>query len=337
MLTCGTTKTGPGFDPERAHRPRIVRVLPRRVLAGATVLLVCLAPFSALADKMDVELKGVKVGELDVSTYTIGKGAGGNTATGNIIADFTKTGIGPGGEDLLFSWFPQGLTYMQTVMFMFDSGKQQQIFRRGDGGDLKGKFSDPPQGGYTLRSGAKAFAGDKFPWYSTIEPSMVPGAIPPNRFDGHQFQDEPTIGFDDVGVIDGLTDLLMGMNGMLAFEAALVGVKKGPKVDDPRTPEDERLTGTYEVMVLKAFTWGFTFTFMDDGVPGLTADDYKVDPKPLVLSAAVSGEFFGAFDKRGDNADIEWRVIVPLPLPLALLGSGLAVLLAASRSRRGLS
>ncbi len=86
----------------------------------------------------------------------------GNLARLHINANFDKTGITTEGSSILDMWFPQGLTYMQTVKFTTD--KQQQIFRNGTGGDLKGTFSDPPQGGFTLPDGSKVFENDKTPW-----------------------------------------------------------------------------------------------------------------------------------------------------------------------------
>jgi hypothetical protein len=98
----------------------------------------------------------------------------------------------------------------------------------------------------------------------------------------------------------------MGMDGMLKFETALVGVKAVP---------GNLKTGKYKVAPLKTFMWGINFKFMTDGVEGFTAADYKVEKKEFMFGVDVSPAFRGAFDKMGDNSGLEWDVdLVRLPI-----------------------
>jgi hypothetical protein len=105
---------------------------------------------------MEVKIMDKVVGKMNVTGYDAMNDGG--LAKSSITGNFVKKNnaglaISAEAEQLLKDKFPLGLTYMQTVMFMFDSGKQQKNFRDKDGNDLKGTFSDPPQGGYKLRSG----------------------------------------------------------------------------------------------------------------------------------------------------------------------------------------
>ncbi|MDJ0597669.1 MAG: PEP-CTERM sorting domain-containing protein [Crocosphaera sp.] len=315
--------------------------------------------------KMDVSTLGQKIGSLEVKDYVGGKGLNGqvgadclmnfppaicnNSATVNIVANFTKM-TDDLGEIILKEWFPNGLTYMQTVTWMTD--KQQELFRDMDGNILKGTHSDPPYMGYTTAfrpPNNRPGANDKTPWYSTLEPTMIPGDVPPNSFGGtDQFIDRPGYPFQDIpedlngngmldpgedrngngmlDVFEGLANLLNGKNGMLNFETVLVGVKEKP-IDDPTTQIDERLTEMYRVIPLKTFTWGLNFMFADDGMPGFTAADYTVAAKPLTFSVDPSDAFKKAFDQKGDNKDVEWNVkfVEHAPEPLTMIASGLAV------------
>ncbi len=237
--------------------------------------------------KMDVSTLGKKIGVLDVSTY--------NNLSNNerikldIIANFTKDGIEPGGQEILEEWFPQGLTYMQTMTFMFDSGKTQTFFRDFNGNILKDTWSDPPQMGYTFPGGQPPSSpDDSTPWYSTIEPTMVAGDIPPSfpGFGNNQFRDRPMIPFADFADgTEGLLSLLDGKDGMWNFETTLVGVKEKP-TDDPETPENEEKTGKYKVVPLKTFTWGFNLE-LKDGEDGDMADEYDVTVNYLRLIAGL--------------------------------------------------
>src|SRR5437879_4988037 len=122
--------------------------------------------------------------------------------------------------------------------------------------------------------------------------------------------------FDTCGGFDGLANLLMGMDGMIKFETALVGVQMQPE-DDPATPSDERLTGMYKVQMFKDFMWGLSFHFVDDGVPGFTADDYQVTAKPLMFTTTASRAFGSAFN----GGTMEWNVkMVPEPASAVPIG-----------------
>lgn len=279
---------------------------------------------------MDVTMLGLKIGVLTVSDYDAEIDMPNGLLKLRIRANFKKTGIEDGAEELLKKWFPNGLTFMQVHEFTFDSKKQQQIFRDMKKDDLKGTFSDPPQEGYTLRSGNTSLKADKTPWYSNLKLPMdatnapVPGGIPPNSFPGdpfcpdNQFCDEPMISFADIDLagttFEGLANLLNGMDGMWQFRTALVGVKEIPTDDgDPNT--EEALKDPYRVMVLKAFEWGATMKFESDGIGGFTAADYKVTPKNKLLKFTndVGSKFRGAFDKKDDNKEVEWDVTFVLP------------------------
>lgn len=297
---------------------RLAGLIGMGALLAAISSTTCALPVSMA---MDVDFMGMKIGSLAVSNYDAGKS--GTSATASILGNFTKE-PGAAVQTKLEAAAPLGMTYMQTVRFMFDSGKQQKIFRDKNGNDLTGTFSDPPQGGYTLSDGTRAFAADKRPWYSTIEPSGTAGDIPPTypSFGGNQFSDDPGVPFDADNGFDGLANLLMGMDGMLKFETALVGVQMQP-ADNPATAEDERLTGMYMVQVFKDFMWGMNFKFVDDGVLGFTAADYQVTAKDLTFMTSVSDDFRTAFD----GGMMEWNVkFVPEPPAVLLVGFALIIL-----------
>ena len=303
----------------------------RRMVCVAALLLLLLDGSSAgaapISMSMDVEFMGMRVGSLGVSGYEAGKS--GDSATATINGNFTKE-PGDAVQTKLEAVAPLGLTFMQTVMFMFDSGKQQKIFRDKNGDNLTGTFSDPPQGGYTLTDGTRQFADDKRPWYSTIAPSGAAGDVPPNSFGANQFRDSPGVPFDPDNGFDGLANLLMGMDGMLKFETALVGVQMQPE-DDPMTAADERLTGMYMVQVLKDFMWGMNFHFVDDGVAGFSVADYEVMAKPLMFTTDASDAFRSAFD----GGMMEWNVkFVPEPSTAVIMGLGVLALLLRARHRR---
>lgn len=286
----------------------------------ATTIGILLLPSTSLAAtmKMDVSTLGKKLGVLQVDDYTGGKGFMGlidddclrqfepekckKYATASITANFTEM-TDEKGKEILRKWAPQGLTFMQTIKFTSD--KQQKIFRDMDGNILKETFSDPPWKGYTLPGGERQGSNDMTPWYSTLEPAMVPGASPPvvPEFFS-QFADDPTIRFPDYNDpqnTEGLANLLNGKNGMWSFETALVGVKE--------KPQDNSRTGKYKVIVLKTFTWGLNFEFTGNALDGLTAEDYTVTAKELKFGTKPSDDFMGAFDQKGNNKDVEWNVM----------------------------
>ena len=296
---------------------RLAGLIGVGALLAAISSTTCALPVSMA---MDVDFMGMKIGSLNVSNYDAGKD--GTFATASIRGNFTKE-PGAAVQTKLVAAAPLGMTYMQTVRFMFDSGKQQKIFRDKNGNDLTGTFSDPPQGGYTLPDGTRPGADDKTPWYSDIDPSGTAGDIPPNNFVGaNQFSDTPGVPFGAINGFDGLANLLMGMDGMLKFETALVGVQMQP-ADDPATAVDERLTGMYMVQVFKDFMWGMNFKFVDDGVAGFTAADYQVTAKDLTFMNSISDDFRTAFD----GGMMEWNVkFVPEPPVVLLVGFALIIL-----------
>ena len=117
-----------------------------------------------------------------VRTTTDSKNTGGkvgNFVQGTIGGNFRTNGAAPGGLSVLSNVAPLGLTYMQTLSFMFDSGKTQEIFRSASTSNrLVGVFSDPPLGGYLLPDGTKQFTNDSQPWYSGIFPNGNPAGLP---------------------------------------------------------------------------------------------------------------------------------------------------------------
>jgi hypothetical protein len=275
------------------------------------LVLAGLAGALAQAAPVNVNVNGVKVGELDVTNYA--DTSGGGSAGLSINANFTTTNQAAGGQAILNQVAPLGLTYMQTVTF--NTNLQQQIFRDASGNNLVGTFSDPPFLGYTLRSGATPFNTDTRPWYSTITPAGTPGAIPPNSFPGpNQFQDTPSIGFADSNGISGLANVLNGQNGSLSFETALVGVCSQPNDNGALNNTNPAFTGTYQVCVLSDFTWGLNFTYVgpNGGRPAGTylAADYTTAAQALNFGTDASAAFRGAFDKAGNNAAVEWKVVM---------------------------
>jgi hypothetical protein len=285
-------------------------------LAALAYLAMAVVPSMALADSINVSILGKQVGVMDVPTYTASKS--GAFAGADIKGNFTKSGIVAGGQQLLDLNAPLGLSYLQTLLFTMD--KQQKTFRTGTGGDLLGTFSDPPQGGYTLRDGSHDFATDKTPWYSNIEPSGVAGDIPPVYFAPDQIRDTPNMGFAVSNGLDGLANVLNGKDGTALFETALIGVKVAP-ADNPMTVADERLTDAYTVVGLSDYVWGMSFKFVDDGVAGFSAADYIVTKIPLTMSSTISVALKGAYDKAGDNSTLEWKVnfVAPVPEPSTLI------------------
>lgn len=261
----------------------------------------------AHAAPINVTVGGVKVGELDVTNYA--DTSAGGSASLTIDADFTTVNQALGGQAILNCVAPLGLTYMQTALF--NTNLQQRIFRDEGGNNLIGTFSDPPFLGYTTRTG-RAFANDTRPWYSFIQPTGMAGAIPPNSFNMHQFEDTPSIGFGNLNGIPGLANVLNGQNGSLSFETALVGTISQPADTGVLNRTNTAFTGTYSVSVLEDFTWGFTFTYVGPagGRPAGTyvAADYTVALQPLAFARDASAAFRGAFDKAGNNAGDEWLV-----------------------------
>ncbi len=294
------------------------RLCWRIVILASLVFLPAVALAAASDHMMEVKIMDKVVGKMNVTGYDASKTPGGS-ATASINGNFVKQNnagmaISAEAEQLLKDKFPLGLTYLQTHIFMFDSGKQQKMFRDKDGNDLKGMFPDPPQGGYKYPFDPPVFTTDMTPWYSTLEPSNTPGTVPPSSFGANQFSDTPIAPFGDFPgpppatnvATDGLAKLLMGMNGMWKFEAALVGVKEVP---------GNLKTGKYKVAPLKTFMWGLNFTYMSDGVEGFTAADYKVEKKDFMFGVDISSEFRGAFDRMGDNSGVEWDIdLVRLPI-----------------------
>jgi len=288
---------------------------------------------------ISVIVKGVKVGELDVTNYT--NTSNGTSAGLTIDGDFTTTNQAAGGQLILNTIAPLGLTYMQTVLF--NTNLQQEIFRDANGNDLVGTFADPPYLGYTLRSGARPFSTDNRPWYSTIQPAGTPGAIPPNSFGAHQFEDVPSIGWADSNMLSGLANVLNGQNGSLNFETALVGVCVQPAANPAMNP-DPAFAGAYMVCVLEDFTWGLNFTYV--GPQGgrtagtYIAADYTTALVGLAFSNNVTAAFRGAFDKAGNNAGVEWNVNLvqadtcPEPGTWYAVSIGLAILLTARSAQR---
>lgn len=290
---------------------------------------------------------GMKLGELDVSSYTGDKTPSYGGISANISANFTPDTL-PGSAKILASLAPFGLTYMQAHTFSFQSGKQQKIFRDTRGNELRGVIPDPPQRGYVIPGGHHAYFDDRTPWYSSLEPAGLPGAVPPlHGYAGSQYRDNPALPFTRIYGTDGLLDLLIGtdtdgrpigLNGAWSLETVLVGVGDMPDDDGNPANGDELLTGIYKVTPLVSFRWGFDLQFVDDLVSGITAADYVVTMQPLLFSAPPTSAFWEAFDGAGDNAAVEWKVLsasstspepntVLEPSTLSLLGAALLLLL----------
>jgi hypothetical protein len=297
------------------------------------LLLAGLAGTLAQAAPVNVNVFGVKVGELDVTNYA--DTSAGGSASMTINANFTTTNQAAGGQANLNTVAPQGLTYMQTVLFTTNT--QQTIFRTAGGANLVGTFADPPFLGYTLPGGGTAFTTDTRPWYSTITPAGTPGAIPPNFFAGpNQFSDTPTIPFADFGDgTRGLANVLNGQNGSLSFETALVGVCGQPNDNGVLNNTNPAFTGNYQVCVLRDFTWGLNFTYVGPAggraAGAYLAADYTTAAQALAFGTDVSAAFRGAFDKVGNNAQVEWNVTLiqadncPEPGTYLLLSGGLVL------------
>jgi len=283
-----------------------------------STLLLCSSAI-ARAQVFNITSGAIPLGSLNISTYANTSGVG--FTAENIIGNFSlPAGAGPAAlaTNILTGNYPQGLTYMQTLTFSFDSGRQQRIFQRNDVGNvgttLFGTIPDPPQNGYKLANGATSLAGDTTPWYSTITPTAG-AAVPGNFFTGNQFQDTPQIPFAAIGVENGLTGLLNGLAGTWTFETALVGVNTIPA---------NLSTGKYQVAVLKDFTWGFSW----DGTGANTLI-------PLTSSDTVSDGFAKAFDRQGPNGAVEWDVaFTPEPGSVTLMFAAGGALLGFARLRR---
>lgn len=297
---------------KNAELPRFATVtgfarIMATVLIGAGLLAV-LCP----AAPMTVSVQGFQLGELDVTNYTNTSNLGAAGLT--IDADFTTMNQGPGGQTVLNQLAPLGLTYMQTALFNTDL--QQQMFLDANGNNLVGTFPDAPYRGYTLPSFARPFSTKNRPWYGSIQPDGTPGALPPNFFAAHQYEDTPSITFGDQGSgesgsILGLANVLNGKGGSISFETALVGVSRQPPAN-PQANPDPAFSDPYDVFVLQDFTFGFTFGYigpLGGRQPGqYVARDYSVQLQALTFHNDVTGAFRGAFDKAGPNADVEWRV-----------------------------
>jgi hypothetical protein len=295
------------------------------VRALATMGLFAAVSYS---DPIKVVVKGVTVGELDVTESNKSKG---NIASLTIDANFTTMGQQTNGQAILDGIAPLGLTYMQTVDFQ--TATQQQLFKDANNKNLKGTFSDPPYLGYTLANSTRKFEKDDTPYYSTLTPAGTAGALPSNRFGTNQFEDTPMLPWNNQGKkgnINGLANILDGKNGMIDFETALVGVCGAPT---PGGTPDRAFTQPYHVCVLEDFTWGFDFTYTGGGAPGkYTSADYTESLASIVFGTNISTAFAGAFDKKGNNAADEWLVKFtqanncPEPFTWGMMCSGLFAL-----------
>ena len=278
-------------------------------LRWLTLFIVTVA--NLLGATVDVNVFGLKVGELNVDPYSNLSNA--TVASASISANFTTANQAAGGQGALNTVAPLGLTFMQTVRV--NTNLQQLIFRPSDytaanGFVLAGTHSDPPYKGYVLYDGSKQFETDERPWYSTIAPSGVAGAVPPTYdwdpgagVNNQQLFDQPTIQWANYDANTyGMANLLNGQNGSLSFETALVGVCQQPNLANA-------LTGQYKVCVLKDFTWGINFTYTAGGAAGAyTQANYTTALSALTFADDVSATFRGAFDQLGNNAPVEWNV-----------------------------
>jgi hypothetical protein len=289
------------------------KLLSSRVVTAAMLML---AAGGAWAATLNVTVSGVQVGTL---TATSGGGPTANSASTSITANFTLAGQQAGGQQILNSVAPLGLTYMQTVTV--NTNLQQLIFFPSDKTANNSfifpngmPFSDPPYQGYVLYNGATQFSTDTTPWYSTIAPAGTPGALPPNYTWGggggtQQMFDAPALPWANPAAnafgyptINGVANLLNGQNGNISFETALVGVCNIPA---------NQLTGVYNVCVLADFTWGMNFTYNGGGNFGnYTSANYTETAQAVTFAAnnMVSAGFAGAFDQQGNNAPVEWNV-----------------------------
>lgn len=278
---------------------------------------------NALGQMQDVVVNGVTIGTVNVTGYASSNLAGG--AQTNINVNFTAA-AGMAAQTQRETVAPQGFSYLQTVRFTLPS--QQEIFRTPGmpPTNLTGTFADPPPGGYQLPDGSVQFGMDSTPWYSTIEPSGVAGAIPPEFGWGaqgnQQLSDTPTVPWGPINMVQGLLGLLNGGNGMLCFETVLVGVH--PSIMPP----------PWEAWPVMSIRWGMTFTYNGDTNMNMMIDreDYTVAAKPLEFGAP-SMAFLSAFDGMGTNP--EWTVnFVPEPATLGLLVVGSLKLARRRRSVR---
>lgn len=316
----------------------------RKLMLRSLLLVAMAAPALLFGDKVDVNILGVKVGELNVNPYT---DLTTNTAASlNIQANFTKANQAAGGQALLDSRALLGTAFMQTVTFNM-AGQQTIFFGSdkvlGDGTVLPNgtPFPDTPFKGYVLYDGSKdqSASGDLRPYYSDNRPSGVMGDVPPNYYNGNtvQFSDTPAVQWGDYNdgkghTADGLANLLMGLNGSLNFETALVGVCQEPPLDN-KAP-----SGQYRMCVLKDFKWGFNFTYVGPNggrnAGNYVRADYNEANVPLTFANDVTGAFRGAYDQLGNNARLEWNAnliqadLCPEPafiLPLAAMLIGLVL------------
>src|SRR5438477_7198416 len=85
------------------------------LLANATVALSASTSMS-----MEVQFMGMSVGTLNVTNYDASNT--GTSASATVDGDFTKA-AGAMVQAKLAAAAPMGMTYMQTVSVMFDSGK----------------------------------------------------------------------------------------------------------------------------------------------------------------------------------------------------------------------
>jgi hypothetical protein len=306
---------------------RLVRALP--------IVLALALPWCSAAP-VNVTVQGIKVGELDISTYADTSVAA--QARANIIANFSIANQAAGGAALLNMVAPLGLTYMQTLTF--NTPILQETFLDHNGTRLEGTWADVPYLGYTFPAGPAQFTDDNRPWYADIEPAETPGALPltyPN-FGDNQFQDTPRVSWADSNGRPGLANILNGNNGSINFESALVGVCGQPP--EGGTP-DTAFTGFYTVCVLKTFTWGFNFTYIagsGGSFGNYTNANYNEALIALAYSNDVSAGFRGAFDKAGVNAGVEWAVALTqadlCPEPGTWMTLSIGVVIVAGRRSR---
>jgi hypothetical protein len=288
-----------------------MQIPPSRSFGLRNALIAALvATASAWAGPITVQ--GVTVGTLTVSPYTDTTNAG--SVGASISANFTTAGQDPGGQAVLDSIAPYGLTYMQTVTI--NSALQQLLFFPSDHTTNNGfvlpnntSFADPLFKGYVLYDGSTQFTGDTTPWYSTIGPTNTPGALPPTYSWGGgtiaQYHDAPNLPWANpqAGTL-GVANLLAGQAGTITFETALVGVCGEPNPIPTAAPN-----GKYKVCVLQDWTWGLSFSYIGGGTPGAyTRANYSESLIPLSFSGMVSNSFEGAFDQLGSNAPVEWNV-----------------------------
>src|SRR5262249_43863179 len=136
---------------------------------------------SGWADSMNVIVQGVQVGTLTATTTDNNNQFFGSAF---LTANFTLAGQQPGGQAILNTVAPLGLTYMQTVTF---NTQLQQLLSYPSDKPANNSFilpngtaySDGPYKGYVLYNGTTQYSTDTTPWYTDIAPAGVAGALPP--------------------------------------------------------------------------------------------------------------------------------------------------------------